>query len=90
MWIFHVRRLSFLGKTPDGIVYDLLSSSYPLGLLEVKYPYSHRDHSPSEACAIPGFCSQLELHLITPKKLCSRETILTSRTDTVGIKKKFT
>ena len=68
----------FLGITPDGTVYDLLSSSYPLRLLEVKFPYSQRDRSPGEACAIPDFCSQLELHLITPKKLCPRETTLTS------------
>ena len=25
----------------------------------MKCPYSHRDHSPAEAYAIPGFCRQL-------------------------------
>ena len=49
----------FLGATPDGTVYDPSNSSYPFGFLEVKCPYSHRDRSPAEACAIPGFCSQL-------------------------------
>ena len=49
----------FLGATPDSTVYDPSNSSHPFGFLEVKCPYSHRDRSPAEACAIPGFCSQL-------------------------------
>ena len=50
----------FLEATPDGTVYDPSNASYPFGFLEVKYPYSHRDRSPAEACGIPGFCCQLQ------------------------------
>ena len=45
----------FLGATPDGTVYDPSNAIHPFGFLEVKCPYSHRDCSPAEACAIPYY-----------------------------------
>ena len=50
----------FLEATPDGIVYDPSNTSHPFGFLEGKCPYFHRDCSPVEACAIHGFCCQLQ------------------------------
>ena len=49
----------FLGATPDSTVYDPSNLAHPFGFLEVKCPCFHKDRSPAEACAIPGFCSQL-------------------------------
>ena len=49
----------FLGASPDGAVYDPLSSD-PFGFLEIKCPYSQRHKSPVEACSSSGFCSTLE------------------------------
>ena len=40
-------------------MYDPSNLSYPFRFLEVKCLYSYRNHSPTEACAIPGLCSQL-------------------------------
>ena len=50
----------FLGATPDGTVYDPTDPEHPFGFLEVKCPYSHKDRTPAEACAMPGFCCQLD------------------------------
>ena len=50
----------FLGATPDGTVYDPTNPEQPFGFLEVKCPYSHRDRTPTEACAMPGFCCEID------------------------------
>ena len=50
----------FLGATPDGTVYDPTNLEQAFGFLEVKCPYSHRDRTPTEACAMPGFCCELD------------------------------
>ena len=50
----------FLGATPDGTVYDPTNPEQPFGFLEVKCPYSHRDRTPTEACARPGFCCEID------------------------------
>ena len=50
----------FLGATPDGAVHDPSATDQPYGFLEVKCPYSHRDHTPAEACKMPGFCCSME------------------------------
>ena len=51
---FTCEEYPFLEVTSNGVVYDSSSSSHPVGLLEVKCPYSHRDRSPAEACTILG------------------------------------
>ena len=50
----------FLGATPDGTVYDPSNIQQPFGFLEVKCPYTHRNHTPLEACSSPGFCCKVE------------------------------
>ena len=65
----------FLGATPDGTVYDPSNPQQPFGFVEVKCLYSHRDHTPAEACSSPGFCCNLKTHLDgnhtpTPKRTC--------------------
>lgn len=52
----------FLGATPDGTVYDPSDLQHPFGFIEVKCPYTHRNHTPIEACSSPGFCCNLVLH----------------------------
>jgi len=49
----------FLGASPDGKVHDP-SHADPFGFLEVKCPYSHRAHTPREACSDPLFCCELQ------------------------------
>ena len=48
----------FLGASPDGTIYDPTHPD-PYGFLEVKCPYSHRDHTPEVACSDPLFCCEL-------------------------------
>ena len=48
----------FLGATPDGGVYDPAELKHPFGLLEVKCPYSHKEHTPTEACSDSKFCCE--------------------------------
>ena len=50
----------FLGASPDGAVYDPSNSQQPFGFIEVKCPYSARDDTPVDACALSGFCCTLE------------------------------
>ena len=50
----------FLGATPDGAVHDPSATYQPYGFLEVKCPYSHRNHTLAEACEMPGFFCRLE------------------------------
>ena len=50
----------FLGASPDGAVYDPSNTSQPFGFLEVKCPYSARTVTPTDACAISGFCCILD------------------------------
>ena len=57
---FHVSSSHpFLGASPDGGVYDP-SCDQPYGFVEVKCPYSHRNHTPAEACADNKFFCTLE------------------------------
>ena len=49
----------FLGATPNGGVYDPTNLEHPFGLLEVKCPYSHKEHTPVEACSNSKFCCEL-------------------------------
>lgn len=57
---FHVSHSHpFLGATPDSSVYDP-SGDQPYGFLEVKCPYSHRNHTPTEACSDKSFYCTLE------------------------------
>ena len=53
----------FLGATPDGTVYDPSNPQQPFGFVEVKCPYSQRDHTPAEARSSPGFCCNLNTHV---------------------------
>ena len=46
------RSQPFLGASPD--VYDP-SCDQPCGFVEVKCPYSHRNHTPAETCADSKF-----------------------------------
>ena len=43
-------------------MYDPTNPEQLFGFLEVKCPYSHRDHTYTEACAMPGFCCELDTH----------------------------
>ena len=45
----------FLGASPDGAVYDPTSTNHPFGFIEVKCPYSLRNHTPIEAGHTAGF-----------------------------------
>ncbi|XP_069753729.1 uncharacterized protein [Narcine bancroftii] len=55
---------NWLAASPDGLVVDK-ATKRPLGLLEVKCPYKHRNHSIAKACEDKDFCleSKNELHL---------------------------
>ena len=50
----------FLGASPDGAVYDPSNKEQPFGFLEIKCPYQARDMTPSEACSMNGFCSEID------------------------------
>ena len=49
-----------LGASPDGAVYDPSNMQQPFGFLEIKYPYSHKDSLPAEACGISTLCCELD------------------------------
>ena len=51
-----------LGASPDGKVYDPTKKD-PFGLLEIKKPYTWRNHTMEEACKDPNFC----LHMVNGK-----------------------
>ena len=44
----------WIGASPDGRVTDLAANK-PLGLIEVKCPYTKREMTPMEACKDPNF-----------------------------------
>ena len=46
----------WLAASPDGVVHDANNSSQPLGLVEIKNPYSIRDQSLVEASRSTTFC----------------------------------
>ena len=48
----------WLAASPDGLVHDPLNPSQPLGLVEIKAPYSVRDQSLMEASTNTTFCLQ--------------------------------
>ena len=52
----------YLGASPDGKVYDPTEKD-PFGLLEIKNPYTWRNHTMEEACKDPNFC----LHMVNGK-----------------------
>jgi len=49
----------FLGTSHNGVVYDPLNTPHPFGFMEIKCLYSHRHHTPLEACSDPKFCCEL-------------------------------
>ena len=50
----------YLGATPDGKVFDPTSAS-PFGLLEIKSPYTWRNHTMEAACNDVNFpCSMVD------------------------------
>ena len=57
----------FLGATPDGGVYDPTNVQHPFGLLEVKCPFIHKEHTPIEACSDSKFCCELNDGMIKLK-----------------------
>ena len=58
---FHISSTSpFLGASPDGAIYDPSTVAQPFGFLEIKCPYSARDLTPANACALTGFCCALD------------------------------
>ena len=58
---FHISRTApFLGASPDGAVYDPSTVAQPFGFLEVKCPFTARDLTLADACALPGFCCALD------------------------------
>ena len=54
----------FLGATHDSTVYDPSNASHLFRFLEVKCPYSHRDRSPAEACALENALEKTILILL--------------------------
>ena len=57
---FHISSTShFLGASPDGAVHDPSTVAQLFGFLEVKCPYTARDLTLADACALPGFCCAL-------------------------------
>ena len=49
----------FVGATPDGTLYDPSNSFHPFGFKSQVSVFSQGSQS-SLACAVPGFCSQLQ------------------------------
>ena len=63
----------FLGASPDGTVHDPSNLQQPFGFLELKCPYSQREHTPAEACLSPGFCCSLQTEADGHQQLKLRE-----------------
>ena len=59
---------SYLGASPDGVVYDPTDVHQPFGFLEVKCPYSNRNDTPKQAFASSGFCCILEQDEVTLRR----------------------
>lgn len=56
----HISHLdNWLAATPDGIVHDPSDTAHPLGLVEIKNPFSAKDKSLDEACKQSGFCLEV-------------------------------
>ncbi|XP_063297178.1 uncharacterized protein LOC134585653 [Pelobates fuscus] len=53
--LFVHTKKNWMAASPDGIVVDALTGE-KLGILEVKCPYKHREHSIRQACADRDFC----------------------------------
>ena len=54
--LFISQQHPWLAATPDGLVNDPSDTSQPLGLVEIKNPYTARQKTLSEACTGSGFC----------------------------------
>ena len=63
----------FLGANPDDTVYDPSNLQQPFGFLKLQYPYSQREHTPSEACSSPGFRCSLQTEADGRQQLKLRE-----------------
>ena len=50
---------NWLAATPDGPVLDQSNDAHPLGLLEIKNPFSFKDKDLDEACSTSSFCLEL-------------------------------
>ena len=68
----------FLGASPDGVVYDPVSSD-PNGLLEIKCPYQLRDCTPQEAAQQKSFFCIIENGTSFFKKTKKNSTITTTK-----------
>ena len=58
----------WLAATPDGLVSDPSETTQPLGLLEIKNPFTERDQPLIEACKKPSFCLEQKADKFTLKK----------------------
>ena len=50
-----------------GGVYDPTNLDHPFGLLEVKWPYTHKEHTPVKACSDSKLCCELNDGMIRLK-----------------------
>lgn len=57
--LFVDKKNSWLAASPDGIVKDA-GTGKPLGVVEVKCPYKHRNRTVTEACKDTTFCLDKE------------------------------
>ncbi len=51
---------NWLAATPDGIVYDPSNTAQPLGLLEIKNPFSFKDQPLDKACKNSAFFLEVD------------------------------
>ena len=58
----------WIGASPDGRVTDLTANK-PLGLIEVKCPYTKREMTPMEACKDPNFYCKV----INDRDICLKQ-----------------
>jgi hypothetical protein len=62
MWIPHKQYFSLPWSISRWCycIYDPSTVAQPFGFLEIKCPYSARDLTPANACALTGFCCALD------------------------------
>ncbi|XP_078521775.1 uncharacterized protein LOC144791018 [Lissotriton helveticus] len=84
--IFIHPKKTWLAATPDGVVTNS-STGKPIGLLEVKCPYKHKDHTIREACKDDNFCLTPAGGSYTLKKDHPYYTQVQTQMATSGVKK---
>lgn len=77
---------NWLAASPDGIVKDH-STGKPVGLLEVKCPYKHKDHTIRDACKDDKFCLTPDGESYALKKDHPYYTQVQTQMATTGLKK---